>query len=186
MNFFEEALASSRSTILHGSFGRYPHLVKFYLNSIPELIPFSSDEPIFWYYPKARFLHIMVEPPFHAVIPSGKWILVLTSHVRLQWNPLTTRVVECNRLSEIPRPQSVCADHKVLIPPTSHELSPFVVEPTRVDLSSVETTHEAYLRLLTFFDLIKSTTRWSLSIPEKIRQGLLRDVSDTRILKALD
>lgn len=177
MDYFQTALASARSTIIHGHFGRYPYLVKFYLDSIPELEPVSNYELIFWFHPKSRFLHILIEPPLDAFIPSEPWVIVLTSHLHLRWNPLTTRVVHCVQPTlQVPLPQSPSADDSVLLPPTSH-VFPFLtyeMEPVRVDFSSVQSIHEAYLRLLTLFDVLRPYSKWSISIPEQLRQNLMK------------
>lgn len=178
MNFFQEALASKRSTILYGHFGRYPFLVKFYLEAIPGLESASDYELIFWYHNRG-FLYILLEPPFDACIPSDKWCIVLTSHVRLRWNPLTTRLVQIpyslNKV--IPFPETkIDPDLRVVIPPTSHIGTFLTAQPTHIDLTAVDNTHEAYLRLLTLFDVLRPAYTWSLQISNRLRKNLSKDV----------
>lgn len=181
MNFFEEALASKRSTILHGHFGRNPFTVKFYLEKIPELELVSDDELIFWYHNRG-FLYIFLEPPFNAYIPSDKWCIVLTSHRRLRWNSLTTRVVDVpfslNRIIPLPK-TTLDPNFKVVIPPTCHIGTFLTPEATEIDLSTVYSSHEAYLRLLTLFDALRPASIWTLRISEKLRKNLLKDIPGT-------
>lgn len=191
MNYFREALVTQRSTILYGCFGRYPNLIQFYLNSIPELEPASDYEPIFWYC-KKRLLYILIEPAFEEVIPSHRWSLVLTSHLRLCYDPMYTQIIHSHvpLVRPIPFPVKPSADQTVVIPPTSHEM-PFLNESSRIDLSAVNNTHEAYLRLLTLCDVLRPFSEWSLSIPEKLRQSLLKDIPktgpyDSHLLKVLE
>lgn len=180
MNFFQEALASKRSTIIYGPFGRYPFLVKFYIEAIPELESVSEYELIFWYRNRG-FLYIFLEPPFEAFIPSDKWCIVLTSHLRLQWNPLTTRLVQANLAlnKSIPLPETLNADFRVVIPPTSHLFNFLGSKPVQIDLSAVDNTHEAYLRFLTLFDVLRPTSQWCLRISDTLRKKLLKDIPDT-------
>lgn len=191
MNYFREALATKRSTILYGSFGRYPNLIQFYLDSIRELEPASDYEPIFWYC-KKRLLYVLIEPVFQEVIPSQRWNLVITSHLRLSYDPMSTQIVNCHFPLEkqIPFPVKPSADHIVVVPPTSHETS-FLKGSSRIDLSAVDNTHEAYLRLLTLCDVLRSFSEWSLSIPEQLRQDLLKNIPktgpyDSHLLKILE
>lgn len=181
MNYFQETLADSRSTILYGSFGRYPHLVEFYLNAIPELESASDYEPIFWYR-KKHLLHVLIEPAFEEVIPSDQWNLVLTSHLRLSYDSLHTRIVNSHfpLEREIPFPEKPFADQTIVVPHTSHHPNtPLLNESSRIDLSAVDDSHEAYLRLLTLYDLLRPYSKWSLSISEKLRQDLLKDIPGT-------
>lgn len=180
-HFFEEALAFKRSTILHGHFGRYPFVVKFYLESIRELEPVSEYELIFWCHNRG-FLYVLLEPPFNASIPSDKWCIVVTSHLRLRWNPLTTRVVEVpfslDRI--IPLPKTILdPNFKVVIPPTSHIGTFLTPQATEIDLSTVDSSHEAYLRLLTLLDVLQPASIWTLRISDKLRKSLLKDIPDT-------
>lgn len=191
MNHFEEAVKSKRSTILYGTFGRNPRLVKFYLSAIPELSSASQFELILWHRNR-RLLNVFLEPPFDAVVPPDRWCLVLTSHLRLRWDPLSTRVVDTHLplYRQIPMPENVTRDHTRLVPPTSHIFAFFGPRPYRVDLSGITDTHEAYLRLLTFFDVLRPSSEWSLSISEKLRLQLLKDIPgtgpyDAHLLKAL-
>lgn len=190
MNYFQEATNSRRSTILYGPFGRHPHLVKFYLDAIPELEPASDDEPIFWYR-NSRLLHVWLEPSFDTVIPPDRWILVLTSHLRLRYDPLSTRVIHCNYPVQktIPLPKQPSATQDVVVPPTSHT-HPFLMECSKIDLSRVQSTHEAYLRLLTLYDVLSPCSEWSLLISEKLRLSLSKDIPgtgpyDSHLLKVL-
>ena len=178
MDIFEKALASKRSTIIHGHYGRYLSLVQFYLNSISELEPISDYELIFLYRPNlydSRLLHILIEPPFDAIIPSNVWAIVLTSHLHLYFNPLTTRVVKCEKNLNVPKPIEASADQTVLIPSTSH-IWPFqqTIEEARIDLSEIQDCHEAYLKLLTVFDLLRPSSKWSLSIGYNLRTSLMK------------
>lgn len=192
MDYFQEALTHERSTILFGSFGRYPRLVKFYLEAIPELTGVSDFELVFFHHGSGRFLYVLMEPPFNEVLPPGKWCLVLTSHLRLCWNPLTTRVVYANPplMKSIPMPVRATRDQKILIPPTSHIFAFYNYKPSLVDLSRVKSAHEAYLRLLTFMDVLRPTSEWSLSMPHALHQSLLNAIPgtgpyDTCLLKVL-
>lgn len=191
MNYFDEAVKSKRSTILYGIFGRYPRLAKFYLNAIPELSSASDFELILWHRNR-RLLYVFLEPPFGAAIPPDRWCLVLTSHLRLRWDPLSTRVVDTHLplCRSLPMPESLARDHAHLVPPTSHIFAFFGPRPYRVDLSGITDAHEAYLRLLTFLDVLRPSSEWSLSIPERLRQRLLKEVPgtgpyDTHLLKVL-
>lgn len=182
MNHFQEALADRRSTVLYGPFGRYPNLVEFYLNAIPDLEPASDYEPVFWYR-KKHLLHVVVEPAFDEAIPSHRWNLVLTSHLRLRYDPLRTRVIDAHFPLErqIPFPEKATADQTVVVPPTSHRRfdAPFLNEPSRIDLSAVDDPHEGYLRLLTLYDRLRPFSEWSLSVPEKLRLELSKAIPGT-------
>lgn len=183
MNYFQEALASSRSTVLYGSYGRYPRLVQFYLEALPELTHTSDSELVFRHSGSGRLLHVLFEPPFLATVPPSEWCLVLTSHLRLHWNPLTTRVMDANLPLARTLPMPLAApsrDHQRLIPPTSHLFAFFHPRMAyRVDLSHVSSPHEAYLRLLTFLDVLREPCCWSLSIPERLRQRLVHAMPST-------
>lgn len=181
MNYFEEALTDRRSTILYGSFGRYPHIVQNYLNLIQDLESASKYEPIFWYR-KKRLLYIIIEPAFDETIPSHQWNLVLTSHLRLSYDPLRTRIVDSHFSLEriIPYPIESFADQAIVVPPTSHHPNtPFLSESSRIDLKDVEDAHEAYLRLLCLYDILRPSSEWSLSIRVKLKQDLLKDIPKT-------
>lgn len=180
MNFIQEALNSKRSTIICGHFGRYPFLVKFYLDAIPELESASDYELIFWYRNRG-LLYIFLEPPFDATIPSDKWCIVFTSHIRLRWYPLTTRLVQTNSPLDrfIPFPGKLNPDLKLVIPPTSHILTFLDSEPSQIDLLAVENTHEAYLRLLTLYDALRPSSKWSLQISDSLRKKLLKNIPGT-------
>ena len=182
MDIFQKALASKRSTIIHGHYGRYPSTVQFYLNAIPELEPASDFELIFWYRSnsyESKLLHILIEPPFDAIIPSNIWTIVLTSHLQLFWNPLTTQVIKCEKSFDVPKPIQITNDQTVIEPSTSH-VWPFHEtiqnENVCIDLSSVDSCHEAYLKLLTVFDLLRSSSLWSLSIKNYLRENLLKKI----------
>lgn len=195
MNHFQEALASGRTTVLYGVYGRHPRLARFYLEALPELSPASDSEPLYWYRDR-RLLSVLLEPPFDAAVPPDRWCLVLTSHLRLRFDPLSTRVVDTHlrhRGRQLPPPSDLSPDHARLVPPAGH-LLPFFCSfdpgPYRVDLSGVADTHEAYLRLLTFFDVLRPSTVWSLAVPEALRRRLARDVPgtgpyDAHLLRAL-
>lgn len=180
MNYFEDALHSKLSTILHGPFGRQPRLVKFYLESVPDLEMASDYELIFWCRRKSRLLTVLLEPPFDAFLPSGRWCLVLTSHFRLRYDPLAYRVVHADvpEGREIPFPLAPDPDRESVTPPTSL-IHPFLSEEgsTHVDLSGVRNVHEAYLRLLTLCDALRADSEWSLSIPEGLRLKLRDEVA---------
>lgn len=202
MELFQKALTFKRSTIIYGHYGRYPSLVQFYLNSISELEPASDYELIFWYRPnlyESRLLHVLIEPSFDEVIPSNIWTIVLSSHLQLFWNPLTTRVVKCEKDLNISQPIKSNADQIVVIPSTSHvyPYHPIFQEndfnkSIRIDMSTVNHCHEAYLKLLTVFDLLRPSTVWSLSIPIALRQSLLKKLKpqeskyDKHILQILN
>lgn len=180
MEIFKKALSSKRSTIIYGHYGRYPSLVEFYLNSISELEPASDHELIFWYRPNlydSRLLYVFIEPPFDAVIPSNIWTIVLTSHLQLSWNPSTTQIIKCTKLLNVPKPVEVHSDQTVIEPSTSH-VWPFyeMVKNVQIDLSSVENVHEAYLKLLTIFDLLSPSSIWSLSMKHELRKNLLEKI----------
>lgn len=185
MNYFQDALRTHRSTILYGSFGRYPQLCKFYLDAIPELEAVSDFELLFWYR-RRRFLKVLLEPAFHAHLPSHEWLLVLTSHVQLSYEPKLFRMVTVHvpLIRSIPAPLQTARNQQKLVPPTCHTGIFFdrdVTTPYQVDLSSIDTPHEAYLRLLTFLDVLEPCTLWSLSIPPALRVNLLKEIPKTGV-----
>lgn len=193
MEFFQKALVSKKSTIIYSHYGRYPNLVKFYLDSIPELEPVSDYELTFLYRPnlyESRLLHIVIEPSFDAIIPSDVWTIVLSSHLQLFWNPLYTQVIKCDKIFDISQPTDDLSDMEAMVPPTNHAW-PFCekIENTRIDLSDVENCHEAYLKILTAMDLLSTTSKWHLSIGENLRQNLLKklkpDYSNRQLLLIL-
>ena len=178
MDIFQKALNSKHSTIIHGHYGRYPSLVQFYIDSIPELEPASDYELIFWYRPnlyKSRLLYILIEPSFDTVIPSDIWTIVLTSHLHLLWNPLTTKVIKCEKHFTVTKPIEISADQEPFVPLINH-VWPFqeIIQNVRVDLSLEENCHEAYLKLLTVLDLLRSSSKWSLSTKHDLKSNLLK------------
>ena len=180
MNLFQQAVDSSSSTILYGSLGRYPNCVKFYLEALPELEYASEHELVFWY-KKRRLLYVFFEPPFDTILPSNLWFLVLTSHPRLRYDPFSTRFVNYNfpLQKEIPMPQKQLPHHIIVVPPTSHPMKYFNMKPLHIDLSNIENSHECYLKLLIWYDVVLPSTEWSFSISEKLRQVLLKDIPET-------
>ena len=182
MNYIEKAVESPLSTILYGSLGRYPYLLQFYLEALPYLEYASEYELVFWYR-KRRLLYVLLEPPFDIVLPSNRWFLVLTSHPRIHYDSLTTRFICCDHPLEkdIPFPQIPKLHEKIIVPPTSHIEMFFEGTPAHIDLSETYNSHEAYLRLLTWYDVVLPFTAWSLSIPEKLRRNLLKDLPNTGV-----
>lgn len=192
-DYILKALDSPFSTILYGSLGRYPNLLAFYLDAISELESVSEYELMFRYRKKSinRIVYFLLEPSFDEFIPPGT--IALSSHLRLRYNPLTTQIIKCNYPLErdIPFPIKACVDHERIIPPTNHSMQFLTHKPLRVDLTSVENTHEAYLRLLTLYDSLQPSSKWSLSISEKLRLRLLKDIPgtgpyDSLLLKVLE
>jgi hypothetical protein len=151
MHAIERALDSKRSTILFGPLGLRSSTIEFFVNGIPDLIPLSSDEPFFLY--KGRLLFLCIEPPFGARLYPHVWQIIFTSHLDLKWDVLHT----CTENIHIPFRQT----------PTLVENN----DENILDLSSCDTTHEAFLTACQFIDKSCGQT-FSLKCPETLRKKL--------------
>lgn len=180
-SILKNAVKSSYSTILLSSLGRYPSMVEHYLS--PHLLPLGdpfSGEPDVWFESIAdqKPLYLWVEPPFGTTLPSHRRNLVLTSHLDLTWDPTTTRVVALR--DYIPSfsgflPDTVYNDLWI-VPENQHPcpITPKeeVVDGITLDLRDIDDPHDAYLRIVTFCDVCKST--WNLCMSRNMRQRLAR------------
>lgn len=153
MDAIERALNSSKSTILFGSLGLNSANIQFYFNAIPDLIPFSIYEP--WFFYKGKLLYINIEPPFHSQIAPYVWQIVLTCHMNLIFNKLTTRIEDINI--------------------SFNRLPIFQDESENIlDLSLCAKHHEAFLKICQF--LFKSPSYWSLKCPQILRLQLKQEL----------
>lgn len=187
MEYFTQALESSHSTILFGSFGRYPSLIQFYLNAIPDLEAVSDEELLFWYVSphskKRRLVQIIMEPSFGTYLVGNASALVFTSHLHLKWNSLHYKVMDCHFPSEKTKcfPEMVYSpvNNETFIPPINHAYPPlhFITKSVNLDLSLCQTDHEAFLRLCTFLDVMASSSQWYVFIPHALRKKLISSLS---------
>jgi len=90
-----EALNSSRSTIVVGNVGRYPELLEHTLHTywIPRGDP--DDSPA-WFQYNGRDVYLLVEPDFGHVVDPHLFQIIVTSHLDLEYDPRSTRVVTCH------------------------------------------------------------------------------------------
>ncbi|KAG8171605.1 hypothetical protein JTE90_005446 [Oedothorax gibbosus] len=91
-----EALNSSRSTIVVGNVGRYPELLEHALHTywIPRGDP--DDSPLAWFQYDGRDVYLLVEPDFGHVVDANLFQIILTSHMDLEFDTKSTRVVHLN------------------------------------------------------------------------------------------
>ena len=143
----QEALDSKHSTLFFGNVGRHPAMLEFLLS--PYLIARGDED---WFEYKGRSVYLWVEPEFGTLLDHRYKHLVFTSHLNLEFNRRTTRVVEYHL------PVRAAND-----------------TPIRV-LVNTDNAHEAFLGILTWSETYRNVT---FLISPDLRQRL-HDALDTK------
>ncbi|KAG8170348.1 hypothetical protein JTE90_022657 [Oedothorax gibbosus] len=140
-----EALNSSRSTIVVGNVGRYPELLEHALHTywIPRGDP--DDSPLAWFQYDGRDVYLLVEPDFGHVVDANLFQIILTSHMDLEFDTKSTRVVHLN----VPTAQTRDPTTGIVYRVTSND------------------PREAYLELLTHAE--NCPRSWHYSVPKSVK-----------------